>query len=209
MQHAARLVTVLIWCNVAATVVGFFLPWASMDVHEPKLMKQLRQTGPLHDSVKGLAHHVGRIAVKIRKGTETIAGDLPSLADMPHRVSGVQIPQLANQQNAQVAVAAIELLTNARQHIGPKSYAVYLVPGLALVCGILLTVLGHRTPVDIGAAVLCAIVAGAGFWKLLTTNTQTLFIAVTIGPGLWLSLWAYVGLALCGVMLLAIRKLTA
>lgn len=208
MRHAARLVTVLIWCNVAATVAGVFLPWASMDVHEPTLMKQLRQTAPLQEHVKGLTHGVGRIAVQIRRGTETITGDLPSLSDIPHQVSGLQIPQLANQRNAQVAVALMELLTNERQYVGLKSYAVYLVPGLALCCGVLLIVLGRLVAVDLGVAILCAMVAGAGFWKLLTTNTQTLFIAITIGPGLWLSLWAYVGLALCGVMQVAIRKIT-
>ena len=46
-----------------------------------------------------------------------------------------------------------------------------------------------------GVAIVCAAVAGVGFWKLLTTNTQSLMVAITIGPGLWLSLWAYVGVA--------------
>ena len=100
-----------------------------------------------------------------------------------------------------MATALIELLMNERQHMGAKSYAVYLLPGMALACALLLTFLGTRRVVTIGAAVLCGMIAGVGFWKLLTTNTQTLFIAITIGPGLWLSLWAYAALALAATAL--------
>ena len=80
----------------------------------------------------------------------------------------------------------------------------YLVPGIALVCGVLLTLLG-RAPVAAGIALVCGAVAGVGFWTLLTTNTSTLFVAITIGQGLWLSLWGYVGLALSGALSLLIR----
>jgi hypothetical protein len=44
-------------------------------------------------------------------------------------------------------------------------------------------------------AAMCAAVALLGWWKLTTTNVRNLFIAITIGPGLWLSLGAYAGLA--------------
>ena len=145
----------------------------------------------------------------VRRGAETVTGDLPSLGDLPKQVSGIQIPQLANQQDAQVAVALIELLTNERQHVGVKSYAVYLLPGIALLCAFLLTWCGRRAPVAIGTAIVCVLVAGVGFWKLLTTNTQALFIAISIGPGLWLSLWAYVGLAVAAGLHLLLGRTPA
>ena len=47
---------------------------------------------------------------------------------------------------------------------------------------------------------VCMLVAGLGFWKLLTTPMDALVIGVTIGIGLWLSLWAYVGLALSALL---------
>ncbi len=187
--------TALVWVSVAGTVVGFCWPWAMIDVREPTLVKQLRETTPLSDTIGGFTKDLGRIAVNIRRGAETIAGDLPTLSDIPKQVSGAQIPQMANQQNAQVAIALLELLSRTRQQIGLKSYAVYLVPGIAILCGVLLTFLGGRLVVAIGISLLCAGIAGVGFWKLLTTNTQALFVAITIGRGLWLSLWGYVGLA--------------
>lgn len=189
------------WAAVVAVVVGFVQPWASLDLREPGVVKQLRETAPVRDTLSGLTKDLSRIAVKVRRGAETVTGELPRLSDMPKEVSGVQIPQLANQKNAQVAIALMELLMNERQHIGAKSYAVYLVPGIALVCALLLTFLGTTRAVAIGAAVVSGLIAGLGFWKLLTTDTQALFIAITIGPGLWLSLWAYAVLAGAAVAL--------
>lgn len=194
-----RIVHLLTWASVAAVIVAFFLPWARIDLREPELLRQARRTAEGHGLLSGLMDKVGKVTVEIRRGAETVTGELSSLADIPKQASGAQIPQMANQENAKVAIALMELLTNTRQHLGAKSYAVYLVPGLSFLCGVLLTVQGTRRAVALGVAALCAIVAGVGFWKLLTTNTSALLIAVTIGPGLWLSLWGYVGLALAAL----------
>lgn len=197
MRHAAL---ALAWASVLVAVVAFFLPWARIDLREPEIAKQLRQTAPGQSLVEGLTKKIGKVVVQVKRGTETVTGELPSLEDIPKRVSGVQIPQLANQKNAQVVMALAELLTNERRHAGAKSYAVYLVPGLALLCGVLLTARGRRRGLALGVALLCAAVAAVGFWKLSTTNTTTRFIAITIGPGLRLSLWAYAGLAVAAVL---------
>ena len=191
---------VLLWVSVAAAGIGFFLPWARIDLREPTLVKQVRGAVPVSDTLSGLTKDLGRITATIRRGAKTVTGDLPNLADIPKEVSGVQIPQLANQRNAQTAVALFELLTNSRQELGLKSYAVYLLPGIALIFGILITLLGRRRTISFVVAGLCMAIAVVGFWKLLTTNTQALLVAITIGPGLWLSLWAYVGLAAAAVL---------
>ena len=154
----------------------------------------------------GLSKKIGRVAVTLKRGTETLTGELPSLSELPRQVSGVQIPQLANQRNSQVAIALAELFTNTRQRIGLESYAVYLVPGLAVLCALLLSAVGRHPSVTILVGLMCAAIAGVGFWKLLTTNTRTLFVAITIGRGLWLSLWAYVGLAAAAVLSLILRS---
>jgi hypothetical protein len=191
-QHTPRALTVI---SMAAAVAGFWLPWARIDLREPDVIQQLRETTPLGGALDTLKQKVGRITVTVKRGAETLTGDLPGLADIPKTVSGAAIPRMVDQEQAKVAVALLELLTNTRQHVGLKRYAVYLVPGLALLGGVLVIGLGHRPPIAWGAALLCGGIAAVGFWKLLTTNTRTLFIAITIGQGLWLSLWAYVGLA--------------
>lgn len=192
MQKVAVL---LAWLCVAATGVGFVMPWARIDLREPTLVKQVRGTLPASDTLSGLTKDLGRITATIRRGAQTITGDLPMLTDIPKEVSGVQVPQLANQKNAQTAIALMEIFTGKQEYIGLKSYAVYLLPGIALVCGLLMTFVGRQRFVPWGVTVLCAAISAVGFWKLLTTNLQSLMVAITIGPGLWLSLWAYVGLA--------------
>lgn len=179
-----RLFLIAAWVCAGATVAGLFLPWAHLSLRDSSTMQQWG---------------TGRIAVKIRRGADTISGDLPSPADIPRQVTGAQIPQLANQGKAKVAVALFELFTEQRQRLGLKSYAVYLIPGIALLCAVLLTVWGQARAVAFGVAVGCALVAGLGLWKLLTADTKTLFVAITIGHGLWLSLWSYLGLSVAAI----------
>ena len=200
-----RLARFLAWISVSGALVGFFVPWARLDLREPEAVRQLREAAQGQGLLDGLTKKVGRVAVEIRRGAETVTGELPSLSDIPKEVSGAQIPQLANQSHAKTAVALLELFTNTRQQIGLKSYAVYLIPGVALLCGVGLTCWGRRRRLMIGIGLLCAGIAGAGFWKLLTTDTRALFIAITIGPGLWMSLWAYVGLAVAALLALIAR----
>lgn len=195
-----RLIVLLVWVSVVTSVIAFVLPWARIDVREPALAKDLRQLAQDQRLVDGLTKRLSKVVVSVRRGAETLTGELPELSQIPNEVSGIQIPQMANQENAKVALALLELLTHQRQDIGVKSYAVYLVPGLAILVGILLTWLGRRPAVIWASAGGCAAIAGIGFWTLLTTNTQALFIAITIGPGLWLSLWAYVGLAVSALL---------
>jgi hypothetical protein len=179
-------------------MVAFVLPWARIDLREPTGARPFGQAAKEQRLLGGLTQQLGKVTVSVRRGAETVTGDLPTPSDIPKQVSGAQIPQMASQQDVQVAVALIELFTKERQHMRLKSYAVYLVPGIALLCGVLLTFLGRLPGVAIGSALCCAGIAGVGFWKLLTTNTQTLFVAITIGSGLWISLWSYVGLAVAG-----------
>ena len=195
-----RVGVIVAWISAAVTVVGFVSPWASLDLREPGLMKQVRETAGESGLLGGLTKRVGRVTAQVRRGAETVTGELPSLQDIPKQVSGIQIPQIANREDAKVAMALMELLMGSQQHIGLKSYAVYLLPGLALLGAVLLTWLARHPAVPIGVALVAAAVSGGGAFKLLTTNTQSLFVAITIGPGLWMSLGAYAGLAVAALV---------
>ena len=183
-----RLLLGLVWGSVLMTWVGFLLPWARLTLHQP-------------GAFRAAMHDLGRVTVTIHRGEETVTSDLSSLAEIPTQVSGWQIPRLAHQQNAQVAIAALEVLTNQRHHLGLKSYAVYLIPGIALVSGIVLTVIRQEWIGSAITALVCAGIAGVGFWKLDSPQLSARPVAITIGPGLWVSVWAYVGLALFGGLL--------
>lgn len=179
------------WAAAAAAIIGFFLPWAAMDVSGSTVSKTLHKTG--------LTEPLGYMTATVRHGTEEISGRLPSLSSIPSTVSGVQIPQLANDHDAKLAMALIEMLTGERQHLGLKSYAVYALPGLALLLAAVVTlVAASAAPIIVSG--LSAAVAAVGSFKLATAPTETLLVAAKIGPGLWLSMVAYAVLAVAALL---------
>ena len=191
-----------VWIGVAAAMIGFVLPWATMDLKAARLAGQWGQAIPGSDLqilAGHLASNVGRVTLKIKRGAETITGELPDLSKIPTSVNGPQIPEWTNRQDSQVVMALAEMLAGQRD-LGAKSYAVYLLPGLALLVGVLVTLAGRARAVCVVLGAACLAIAGLGFWKLLTTKTDTLLVAITIGPGLWLSCWAYTGLGVCALL---------
>jgi len=187
-----------IWLCVAATIAGFFLPWARVDLRQPEMVQRLMASGEGQAATEKLGEGVNKLFGAIKRTTESVTGALPG--DVPKEVTGFDIPRIANQRNAKIAQALLEIFMGKQQHIGAKSYAVYLLPGLALISGMLLTWLRARRPVVLATSLVCLLIAVIGFWKLLTTNTTALLIAVVIGPGLWVSLSAYLGLAVAGLL---------
>ncbi|OGX29134.1 MAG: hypothetical protein A3B78_02840 [Omnitrophica WOR_2 bacterium RIFCSPHIGHO2_02_FULL_67_20] len=184
-QAAPRAALIVAWLSVAASLAGFLLPWVTLDLRGAKLAA-LAGGGP---------HDIGRVTIQLRQGGETIAAALPEATEFPWQVRGIQIPWLVRQEQTRVAVALLERLTNTRQHAALKSGAVFLVPGAALLCGVLLTGWGRHPAVAGGVLLVCVAVAAGGAWKLLALDTSRSLIGVAIERGLWVSLGAYVGLA--------------
>jgi len=187
----------LVWIGFGMTAVGFVLPWARVDMRQPGVVKQLSSESQKYGATREISEKIGDIFGAAKETAGKVTGVLPVKLDVPTRVAGVDIPRLANQQNAKLAVAIVELLTGSRQQVGLKSYGVYALPGLAFLLALIATLFpGRRT--GGGGGMLAAAVAGIGFWKLTTVNTETLFVAVVIEAGLWLSLWGYMVIAAGG-----------
>ena len=203
----------VVWVGVLMVLAGFVLPWASLDLKSPIRQRTLADVGrvvnatPLADVFGKLTKKMGRVVVQVQRGAETVTGELPNLGDIPKEVRGVDIPALANQPNAHVLMALAEMLTGQRQ-LGAKSYAVYVLPGVALLCGLLLTIAPRMRELCLAVGLACQAVAGGGYWKVATANLDTLMVAITIGNGLWLSLWGYamVGTSALGLALFGGRK---
>lgn len=199
-------VLALAWLSAGLAGVGFVQPWVRIDLRNPQAVTSLNELASAGGALPGLTKGMGRITATIRRGTKTVTGDLSSLQRIPREISGAQVPRLAHQENAQLAIAIMELLTNERQHLGLKSSAVYLVPGLALLGALLLTAFGGRPPVAWAVAGCCAAVAVVGGWKLLTIHRHALVVAVSVARGLWMSLGAYAGLSAAGACSARIRS---
>ena len=192
MRHVSLVVG---WLGVVLVITAFFLPWVHIEVTEPTLLKQVRQALPGESLLGDVTKRLSRVAVEIRRGAELIAGDVPSLSELPHTITGADIPRLANERKTKATMALLELLTRSPQHVGAKSQAVYLLPGLALLSGILLTLAGRRRAVALGIAGACCAIAGVGAWQLSTIQLPHEVVRVTIARGLPLSFAGYALLA--------------
>lgn len=194
-----RTVQLLTWISAGMVLAGFFLPWANLQVRESKLLGKLGKITQSQEVASVLGSGIRKITATIRRGSETISADLSDLSSVPKHVSGFQIPRLANQDNAKVALALMEMVTDQKQHIGLKSYLVYLLPLIALISAGLLTMKSDQRWIVLGVGMLCAVVFGIGSWKVMTIDPNTLLVVVTIGQGLWFSLAGYLGLSVCSI----------
>ncbi len=191
-----------VWVSVAAVLVGFVQPWASIKVRYRDVARDVtgavdavaKEVG-LGDVLSSLSERVGRVTISVKEGAETITGELPDLSTIPTEISGADIPRLANRKDAHVVVALAEMWTGHRE-LGAKSYLVYVIPGLALLVGVLVTL--FRSARWLGALLGLTALALAGFsgWKLSTTHPDALLVAITIEQGLWLVCWGYAGMGL-------------
>ena len=129
-----RPVKTLVWVGVAAALIGFFLPWGMLDLREGRTEKQFAASAR-----KSLGKTFKSMGAKPSHQPSWIRSHHGQGAPMiPTRVSGYQIPRLANRENVKIVTGLMELVTKKRERVGLKSYAVYLVPGIALLCGMLL-----------------------------------------------------------------------
>lgn len=191
-----RGVSILVWGSVAAALSGFFLPWVRIDLSRAPGTRPLAQAASAKRLLGDFGQGVGRVTISVKRGSQEIAGDLDSLAQLPPNITGAQIPGLAKQQNAQLAIALMELVSQQRQALDRRCQAVYLVPGLAVLAGIVLTCCAGRRVLAGVIGIGCAVLVAAAAWKLALLRTHPLVGMVSVGPGLWLSIGAYGVLAL-------------
>lgn len=171
------------WAGAGLAVWAFFLPWIRLEASQPG-QRQPIQTMLTHMT------RVGKVDLEVRQGDLTVSGTVPELSSLPVTASGFQIPAVANRQDVVAAVAFTEMLTGHR-HLGPKSYLVYLLPGLAVVAVALLTAARSRW-ICLATALACLIAAAIGFLRLAGPQPELLTLTVWVERGLWLSCWAYV-----------------
>ena len=182
----------LIWLSVSAALVGFYLPRAKAEVRDAGVFKLLSSGMRRSLGSEGKFHSSAR--------TPGSGWNPFTVTDVPTQVNGFQVPMLANKRQVKLVQALVALFTKNQDNIGLKSFAVYLLPGLAGLFGALLVSGRMSRPVALGIAVLCIVIVIVGTWKLLTVNPKKSLMVVQICSGLWLSLVAYAGLTFAGVV---------
>jgi hypothetical protein len=187
-----RLALGLVWISVAAAAGGFFLPWATVTIPGAEL-------AALAEAIPG-----GDVTLEIRRNGRAARASLSDVIGAPRTVRGVDIPWLARQEEAAVASALLGVFTNSRHDLAANGVLVVLVPVVAGIAGVFLTV-GRRAMGPAAIALLCAAAAGLGLAKVSALERMEP-LAITIGEGALLSILAYGGLAVAAGWLSVLNR---
>ena len=190
-----------VWVCAGITVAGFFAPWVSVRVDPAALLGLEPTDQSMGQMVDDLQRKYGHIVASIRQGDQTVSGSLPTFSDFPEQFRGVDIPRLARHQDAKLAAALFETLTENRRPIIEKSSAVYAVPMLALVLALTLSLGWALRPIRAAVALSALGFFGFGLWRCLNVASSAAF-QLKIETGLWICLAAYAAMA--GVALLSL-----
>ena len=193
-----------VWYAASGAVSGFVRPWVRLQVKSKALgeaVGRVSDDAAVQALAEKLAKRVGRIAIQVRQPDgSTIGGELPNIAALPRQLSGYDIPRLLHRSDMQGLVSLAELLLKERG-VARKSYAVYLLPGVALLLAVLLTVAVRRRVVAVVLGLASLAISGTLWWKLAALRAETPMIRLVIDVGLWQTCTAY---ALLGVAALGL-----
>jgi len=135
--------------------------------------------------------------------TKLLTGKRQAVLDS---ISGYRIPVLANSQESRFMISVIKIFNPDIKDADKKSYAVWAVPILAIAIGILSWLFGKNKWMNLIFAIIGILIFVAAFYKIATTDLDKAVLKVALAPGIWLTLWAYLGIGILGAMNFAISK---
>ena len=89
----------------------------------------------------------------------------------------------------------VYLMTDADK----KSYAVWLLPLLAVALAAASWLFGKNKWVNLVISDICILVFAIGVFKISTTDLDKAVLKVTIQPGIWIILWSYLLMGAVGL----------
>ena len=195
-----KILVVLVIIATAVVLRGFFMPWAHVRASVTKVAKKLTDAA---DPLKK-APGTGKVIKDVEKITDLISafGDV----DVKATVRGYDIPRLVNSKTSKVALSLSQVLFKSTKGLDIKSYLVYLLPLIAILCAVL-AIMGSKA---IQPVVAMLIVSGSvsigGFYNLLTMDFSNLIVKIAIGKGLWYTMYAYLSIFILGIIWMILDK---
>ena len=203
MVKATQPVRLIIQASMAVAAVSFFLPWVQLLPPGTKKIpvKPAKKEKPLDPAFKG----------RTKSAVSDFNRGIASIGISVHKsvqLSGFQIPKVANSEAAKAVFQLAELFQKKKsdfrdqlRQAGPRAYAVYLVPLVHLMFGIiLLRQPGIRWLTGV-VGFIAFIIPLIGFWQVAKALAQSNGLVAT-EYGLRLSLLAYLGLTYAAAQIL-------
>lgn len=192
------LLSLIVICAVAV-IHAFFLPWARASLNVTRMARGLSESaasGALEN-----APYAGKFIRTFNSVTDVI-GDIGDI-EVKTVVSGYDIPALINSKNSKVAISVLALILNDVKDLDKKSKLVYLMPIFAIVCIVLGVISIKNRSALIALIVLSGVISTAGLYNLMTVNLPKDMARISIGQGLWQTMYAYLLICVMGIIWIA------
>ena len=114
-------------------------------------------------------------------------------------ISGYDVPVMANGEDAKLMISIIKLFNPNVTGADKKSYLIWGIPILALAIAVANLFLGKNKWFSLGVGIFGLAIFAVAVFKIKTTDLDKLVMSASIGSGLWITLWGYLGIGLCAL----------
>ena len=112
------------------------------------------------------------------------------------KISAYQVPIMANGPDARLIISIIKIFNPSVTDADKKSYLILGIPIFAIIILGLLTKMKNKKWLYLAFGVIGIAIFAVGSFKIKTTDLDKLVLQIKMGPGLWLTLWGYLGIGL-------------
>ena len=119
------------------------------------------------------------------------------------RITGVQIPIMANREEARLIASIAQVFSPGIQNVDKKSFLVLSIPLLALAFMILNIAYGKKRWTNILFCAIGITIFASALFKIITTDLDKIVLQIKIGIGMWLILYSYLAIGVIGALRLA------
>lgn len=116
-------------------------------------------------------------------------------------VSGFRIPVLANSDESRFMVEVIRMFNPEVKDANKKSYAVWIMPILAIIIAGAYWHLGKNKWLNLAVGIIGILIFIIAMYKISTTDLDKAVLKVAIAPGLLTTLWSYLLIGILGALI--------
>ena len=111
-------------------------------------------------------------------------------------ISGFAVPVLANSSESRFMISVIKMFNPGVTNADKKSYLIWVVPGLAMLMFAIKLFLDKNKWINLIFGLIGCLIFFIAVYKINVTDLDKLILKASISSGLWITLWAYLGIGL-------------
>ncbi|MFC1514796.1 hypothetical protein ACFL5X_02735 [Candidatus Omnitrophota bacterium] len=131
------------------------------------------------------------------KVTEMLTGKRQDKIDA---ISAYSVPVMANSEESRLMISIIKIFRPDIKNADKKSYLIWSIPLLAILILIMNMVMGANKWLNLVIGIVGVIIFAFATYKIKTTDLDKLVLQIAMGPGLWLTLWSYLGIGVVSIL---------